>query len=45
MSDLELTEEQQAERKERFRHVDLSHPLMKMLFELQLAEQQTEESA
>jgi hypothetical protein len=47
MSDLALTAEQKTEREERFRYVDLSHPLMQMLFNLQLANavQQAEETA
>lgn len=32
----ELTEEQLAERKERFRYTDLSHPVMQVLFNMQL---------
>lgn len=33
---IELTEAQREERDERFRYVDLSHPLMKALYEMQL---------
>jgi hypothetical protein len=33
---IELTEAQRQERDERFRYVDLSHPLMKALYEMQL---------
>ncbi len=33
---IELTEDQRRERDERFRYVDLTHPLMKALYEMQL---------
>lgn len=33
---IELTEAQRQERDERFRYVDLTHPLMKALYEMQL---------
>lgn len=33
---IELTETQRQERDERFRYVDLTHPLMKALYEMQL---------
>ena len=32
----ELTEAEQAEREERFRYTDLNHPLMQVLFNMQL---------
>jgi len=36
MADSTLSQEQLKEREERFRYVDLTHPLMKALFEMQL---------
>jgi hypothetical protein len=33
---IELTDAQRQERDERFRYVDLTHPLMKALYEMQL---------
>jgi len=36
MTEPTMTEAQQAEREERFRYVDLSHPLMQVLFQMQL---------
>jgi hypothetical protein len=37
-----LSEEKIAERKERFRYTNLEHPLMKLLFELEIPEPQIE---
>ncbi|MCX4192990.1 hypothetical protein [Methylophaga sp. OBS1] len=35
MSQPPLTEEEMKERQERFRYVDLNHPLMQVLFQMQ----------
>lgn len=46
MSDVSITEAQQAERQERFRYVDVNHPLMQVLLTMQIelpaAQQETE---
>lgn len=47
MADTSMTEAQQAERQERFRYVDLNHPLMQVLLTMQIelpAPQQETES-
>ena len=38
MSQAPLSEAERQRRKERFRYVDLTHPLMQVLFDLQLPE-------
>ncbi|WP_438969952.1 hypothetical protein [Methylophaga sp.] len=44
MTQARLTEAQQAERKERFRYVDLNHPLMQILFHIEIETDQSQES-
>lgn len=40
MSQATLSEEERKKREERFRYVDLSHPLMQVLFNMQLSSDQ-----
>ncbi|WP_273151068.1 hypothetical protein [Methylophaga thiooxydans] len=44
MSEPTTTDAQQAEKEERFRYVDLNHPLMQVLFNLELKTAQQQES-
>lgn len=45
MSESTLTDTEIAEREERFRYVDLDHPLMQVLFHMQLNKDRQQESA
>jgi len=43
MSESTTTDAQQAEKEERFRYVDLNHPLMQVLFHMELKIEQSQE--
>jgi len=45
MSESTLTDAERAEREERFRYVDLDHPLMQVLFHMRLDTERQRESA
>lgn len=44
MSEATTTDAQEAEKEERFRYVDLNHPLMQVLFQMELKVDQPQES-
>ncbi len=44
MADSTMTDSQRAEKEERFRYVDLNHPLMQVLFQMEINVDKPEES-